>query len=247
MRYLGQYLESSGPVPGRATRSRRRRLLVGYAVPAILSVCLAAGSALRLLPFDRLETFGFISGAWGVWLQVRESVWNWPVQLVSSAFYVVVFFQARLFADTSLNVVYIALYLLGWYWWLRGGEKHSELHIGRLSWTLGLVLTALGAAATAGLTVFLTSVRDAAPFLDALTTVMSLIALFMTGRKLFESWWVWIAVNLIYIGLYLYKDLALTAVLYAIFAVFSVVGLLNWWRLMTAGESEPGAAALQDR
>jgi nicotinamide mononucleotide transporter len=192
-----------------------------------------------VLPFDRLETLGFISGAWGVWLQVRENVWNWPVQLVSSALYVVVFFQARLFADTSLNILYVVLYVLGWYWWLRGGENHGALHINRLSRRLAVVLALAGTVATAGLTVFLTSVRDSAPFLDALTTVLSLIALFMTGRKLLECWWVWIAANLIYIGLYLYKGLALTAVLYAIFAALSVVGLLNWRRLIAAQAFTP--------
>ena len=75
------------------------------------------------------------------------------------------------------------------------------------------------------------AVHDSAPFLDALTTVMSLVALFLTGRKLLESWWLWIAVNLIYIGLYLYKDLVLTSILYAIFAALSVVGPINWRRL----------------
>jgi nicotinamide mononucleotide transporter len=170
-------------------------------------------------------------------------VWNWPVQLVSSALYVVVFFQARLFADTSLNVLYVVLYLLGWYWWLRGGENNGELHINRLSGRLALALIAVGVPATAALTVFLTSVRDAAPFLDALTTVTSLIALFMTGRKLLESWWVWIAVNLVYIGLYVYKGLVLTAVLYAIFAALSVVGLLNWRQLLAeAGSRAPERA-----
>jgi nicotinamide mononucleotide transporter len=192
----------------------------------------------RVLPFERLETFGFIAGAWGVWLQVRENVWNWPVQLVSSALYVVVFFQARLFADTSLNVLYVVLYVLGWYWWLRGGENHGALHINRLPRRLAVALALAGTVATALLTVFLTSVQDSAPFLDALTTVLSLIALFMTGRKLLECWWVWIVVNLIYIGLYLYKGLALTAVLYAIFAALSVVGLLNWRRLI-ATQSTP--------
>ena len=218
---------------GRSRFSSRTRL-AGYGLLLLFSVALALGSVLRILPFDRLETFGFVSGAWGVWLQVRENVWNWPVQLVSSALYVVVFLQARLFADTSLNVLYVILYLLGWYWWLRGGENHGELHINRLSPGLGLVLAAVGAAATAALTVLLTSVRDAAPFLDALTTVMSLVALFMTGRKLLESWWVWIAVNVIYVALYVYKGLDLTAVLYAIFAALSVVGLLNWQSLLAA-------------
>ena len=79
--------------------------LLGYGALLLFSALLAGGALLRVLPFDRLETFGFIAGAWGVWLQVRENVWNWPVQLVSSALYVVVFFQARLFADTTLNVL----------------------------------------------------------------------------------------------------------------------------------------------
>jgi nicotinamide mononucleotide transporter len=219
--------------------SGRHGRLLGYGALLLLSGLLAAGTLLRILPFDRLETLGFISGAWGVWLQVRENVWNWPVQLISSALYVVVFFQARLFADTSLNVLYVALYLLGWYWWLRGGENHGELHINRTSRLLALSLAVVGLAATAVLTVFLTSVRDAAPFLDALTTVASLIALFMIGRKLLESWWVWIAVNLVYIGLYVYKGLVLTAVLYAIFAVLSVVGLLNWRQLLAEAVRPP--------
>jgi nicotinamide mononucleotide transporter len=66
-----------------------------------------------------------------------------------------------------------------------------------------------------------------------------LIALFMIGRKLLESWWVWIAVNLVYIGLYVYKGLVLTAVLYAIFAVLSVVGLLNWRQLLAEAVRPP--------
>lgn len=217
--------------------------LVGYAALLIFSALLGGGTLLRRLPFDPLETLGFISGAWGVWLQVRENVWNWPVQLISSALYVVVFFQARLFADTSLNVLYVVLYLLGWYWWLRGGENHGELHINRISGRLAAALSGAGAVATAVLTVFLTSVHDAAPFLDALTTVGSLVALFMTGRKLLESWWLWTAVNLVYIGLYVYKGLLLTALLYAIFAALSVVGLLNWRRLLAESRSALPATA----
>jgi nicotinamide mononucleotide transporter len=235
--------EAPAARPGREEGLWRSWRLGGYALLVLFSIGLALGTLLRVLPFDRLETLGFISGAWGVWLQVRENVWNWPVQLVSSALYVVVFFQARLFADTSLNVLYVVLYVLGWYWWLRGGENHGALHINRLSRQLAVVLALAGALATAGLTIFLTSVRDSAPFLDALTTVLSLIALFMTGRKLLECWWVWIAANLIYIGLYLYKGLALTAVLYTIFAALSVVGLLNWRRLLAAQETAEPAAA----
>jgi nicotinamide riboside transporter PnuC len=110
-----------------------RALAVAYGIPIAISIVLGAGSATRLLPIDRLEAFGFITGAWGVWLQVRENVWNWPIQLVSSALYVVVFLNARLFSDASLNVLYVVLYALGFYWWLRGGEDHGELHIARVT------------------------------------------------------------------------------------------------------------------
>jgi nicotinamide mononucleotide transporter len=217
-------------------------------VPALISLALGVGSATRLLPFDWLEAFGFIAGAWGVWLQVRENVWNWPVQLVSSALYVVVFFNARLFSDAGLNVVYVVLYVLGWYWWLRGGENHTELVIDRIRPRMMVGLLALTAVTTTGWTVFLASIRDSAPFLDAMTTVLSLVALFLTARKIFESWHLWILVNLIYIGLYLYKGLALTAVLYGIFALLSVAGLVNWRRLLAAQgarlESPAQAAAV---
>ncbi len=213
-------------------------LAVAYGVPIVLSAALALGAATRVLPFDWLETFGFITGAWGVWLQVRENVWNWPIQLVSSALYVVVFFNARLFSDAGLNVLYVLLYVFGWYSWLRGGAGRGALVISRISLRHTGALAAIAAAATAGWTVFLTSIHDSAPFLDALTTVLSLIALYLTGRKIFESWHLWIFVNLVYIGLYVYKQLDLTALLYAIFAALSVVGLFNWRRLMHAAAAQ---------
>jgi nicotinamide mononucleotide transporter len=209
-----------------------RALAVAYGVPAVLSIALGVGSATRLLPFDWLEAFGFISGAWGVWLQVREKVWNWPIQLISSALYVVVFLNARLFSDASLNVLYVVLYLLGWYWWLHGGENRGELHIARVTQRMTLLPAASTVVTTAAWTIFLASIADSAPFLDALTTVLSLVALFLTARKIFESWHLWIFVNLVYIGLYVYKGLVLTAVLYGIFAGLSVAGLVNWRRLL---------------
>lgn len=206
--------------------------LAGYAGCVVLTAALVAGLASGRVPFGWQETLGFAAGVWGVWLQVRESHWNWPVQLVSSAVYVIVFFQARLFADTTLNVLYVVLYALGWYWWLRGGTHGRGVQIGHVGWRPVAILAAVGVAGTAGMTVFLTAVHDSAPLLDALTTVTSLIALFLMGRKLFEAWWVWIAVNLVYVGLYVTRDLYLTALLYAIFAALSVVGLQQWRRLL---------------
>lgn len=194
--------------------------------------------------FGWLEALGFATGMWGVWLQALESHWNWPIQLVSSAVYVFVFFGARLYADTTENLIDVVLYGLGWYWWLFGGNRHRRLEIGHLTWRLAAILAFVGVAGSVALTALLVRVHDSAPLLDATTTVASLIATFMMGRKLLESWWLWIAVNLIYIVLYVVRDLDLTAVLYFLFAIFSVAGLLGWKRIERARALEAKQEAL---
>jgi nicotinamide mononucleotide transporter len=100
-------------------------------------------------------------------------------------------------------------------------------------------LAGIGVAATAGMTVLLASVHDSAPFLDALTTVLSLIAEYMLARKLLESWWVWITADVIYIGLYTYRSLYLTAVLYALFLAMCLVGLVRWRRTWLDAQPPP--------
>jgi nicotinamide mononucleotide transporter len=188
---------------------------------------------------DITEVLGFITGAAAVWLTVKENVWNWPVGIANSAFYVVVFFHARLYADSSLNILYVVLGFLGWYWWLKGGEHRSVLHVSRASKVSAGVLAAIGVVATAGMTVFLASVHDSAPFLDALTTVLSLIAEYMLARKLLENWWVWITADVIYIGLYSYRSLYLTAILYALFLAMCIAGFVRWRRTWLAAQTQP--------
>ena len=203
----------------------------GHAGCTAVTVVLLLGLWRHWGGFGWVEALGFATGMWGVWLQALESHWNWPIQLVSSAVYVVVFFGARLYADTTLNVVDVVLYGLGWYWWLFGGERFRRLEIAHLTWRMAAILSVIGVAGSVVLTAVLIRVHDSAPPLDAVTTVASLIATFMMGRKLMESWWLWIVVNLVYIVMYLVRGLDLTAVLYLLFAIFSVAGLLGWRRI----------------
>ena len=156
-------------------------------------------------------------------------VWNWPIGIANSAFYVIVFIQARLFADSSLNVLYVVLGFLGWYWWLKGGEHRTALNVGRVSKRSVIVLAAVGLVATAGMAVFLASIHDSAPLLDALTTVL----------KLLENWGVWITADVIYIGLYAYRSLYLTAILYALFLTMCIVGFVSWRRTWLASRTPP--------
>jgi nicotinamide mononucleotide transporter len=205
-----------------------RAIVLGVGVAA--SVALIVLSAARRVPLGLTEVLGFVTGAWCVWLLVEENIWNWPIGIANNAFYVVVFLRARLFADMSLQVVYIVLSILGWYLWLHGGSGHGRLRVQRTRWREGACLALAVAAMTWGGSVFLTSIRDSAPFLDALTTAISLAAQYMLTRKLIENWVLWVAVDVIYIGLYASRALPLTAVLYAIFLAMSVAGLLEWRR-----------------
>jgi nicotinamide mononucleotide transporter len=185
----------------------RRLERIGWVVGAIASLALIWSSLSHHGEMDITEVLGFITGAVSVWLTVKQNVWNWPIGIANSAFYVIVFVHARLFADSSLNVLYVALGFLGWYWWLKGGERRSALNVGRISKLSAVVLAAIGLAGTASMTVFLASIHDSAPFLDALTTMLSLIAEYMLARKLLENWGVWITADVIYIGLYAYRSL----------------------------------------
>ncbi len=200
----------------------------GYALGTLLSLVLIVGSLLHRLPLDITEVLGFVSGAWGVWLTVKENVWNWPIGIANSAFFLVLFVQGRLFADSGLQVVYIVLGVLGWYWWLRGGAHKTALPIARTGPRHAAVLAAIIVAATVVLTAGLTRVDDAAPFWDALTTALSLGAQYLLTRKLIENWLLWISADVIYVALYAYKGFYLTSILYAIFLAMCVAGLVQW-------------------
>jgi nicotinamide mononucleotide transporter len=192
------------------------------------SLLLIAISYFGLAPMSLVEVFGFISGAVCVWLVAKDNIWNWPIGIVNAAFYIVVFFQAKLFADMSLQVLYVILGFLGWFMWLKGGENKSKLNIRRIgSWeSLGLLVIAL--VSTYFMHGYLVTIGDSAPFLDALTTVVSLVAQYMLTKKFIENWYLWLAVDVVYVGLYFSRGLYLTAVLYAIFFTMCLVGLREW-------------------
>jgi nicotinamide mononucleotide transporter len=180
-----------------------------------------------------LEAISFVTGAICVWLTVKESVWNFPISLANVATFFIVFARAHLFADAGLQVVYFGLTVIGWYMWLYGGERRTELHISRVGKSEAIAIASSGIVLTFSLWMLLRHVGGSASFFDALTTSISLCAQWMLNRKQVENWYCWIAADVIYIPLYLYKGLYLTGGLYAVFLVMATMGLLEWratWR-----------------
>jgi len=178
------------------------------------------------------ELLGFVTGAASVWLTVLARISNFPVGIANSAFFLALFLSARLFADSGLQVVYIVLGFAGWWQWLHGGLERSRLTVDRAGWPLVVCCVAFVALGTWGLTVLLDAAHDIAPFWDALTTAVSLAAQFLLNCKKIENWVFWIAVDVVYIPLYLVKRLDLTAIVYVLFLGLCVAGISAWRRAL---------------
>ncbi len=185
---------------------------------------------------DWMEVLAFVTGVIGVYLAAIEHIWNWPVGIVNVLLYAWVFFTAKLYADTTLQLVYFVLLIHGWTSWLKGGEGHSKLSIQRLSWSqwsFVLVFIILGTAAYKPV---IEHWKGAQPFWDTILTVMSLVGQVLLNRKYLENWMIWIAVNVAYIPLYLQRNLVPTAILYFIFLVLAIVGLIEWNKKLNLSE-----------
>ena len=186
---------------------------------------------LGLFSTTPLELISFVLSVMTVVLNIRQLHWAWLFAIVSSATYAMVFFDARLYGDMALQGVFIAVSIWGWYQWLHGGASRAPLAVSRCS-TKGLIYSAIGwAVGFVILAVFLGRFTDTdVPNIDGFLTAGSLLGTALLSRKKVENWTVWIIVDILYVGLYVYKGLMLTAVLYALFVVLAGIGLLAWQR-----------------
>jgi nicotinamide mononucleotide transporter len=168
-------------------------------------------------------------GIAAVYLSARQSVWNWPLGIINVALYIIVFYQAKLYADMGLQVVYVVLAAYGWWHWLHGGANRGVLQVSRVPPREVVILTIAFVVGTAVLSTFLAQKTDASlPLADSALTVGSLVAQYMMTRKYLECWLVWLAADVAYVAMFMYKSLWATAGLYAVFCVLAVVGWQQW-------------------
>ena len=181
-----------------------------------------------------IEVFGFVTGVANVWLLARQNIWNWPIGLANNAAYLILFATTGLYGDAGLQVVYITLSIYGWWNWARRGSATS-LPVTRTPTGVWNVLAPATILSFVVLRWFLAHYTDSTvPVWDGLTTALSLAAIYGQSRKYLESWWLWILADLVYIPLYIYKNLWLTSVLYLVFLLLCVFGLRQWMRELTA-------------
>ena len=177
-----------------------------------------------------LEIIGTVTGIACVLLYARQKIACWPVGIVQVLVYAVVFWQARLYSDFGLQLIYVPIQVYGWWHWSRRGHPTEDvLGVVRIHPLEAMMWIAIGVSASAILGYLMASYTDASlPFPDAATTVVSLIAQWLIARKILESWCVWVAVDVASIGIYAAKGLILTSGLYTVFLVLAVYGYISW-------------------
>ncbi len=191
-----------------------------------------------------LEIIGTIVGLIYLWLEYKASIWLWVANVVMPAIYVVVYYEAGLYADFGINIYYLIISFYGIFWWWKGrrktdtvrpteGKGAEELpisHTPRQMWArLGVI--------SAGLLVLIAFILiqytdSTVPWMDSFTTALSIVAMWMLARKYVEQWLVWMVVDAVSAGLYVYKELYFTAGLYALYTVIAYFGYKEWKRLM---------------
>ncbi len=193
-----------------------------------------------------MNTFELVTaviGAISVWLSVRQNVWSWPTAIVNVLLSAVVYYETRLYADMGLQVIYAILSVYGWYEWLYGGAGRTELRVSRTGSRLASLLAAIAISGSVALGVLLHRTTDAAlPFMDSFLSSTSLVAQWMMTKKLLENWLVWIAVDVLYVPVLIYKSLYWFAALYALFLILAALGYRDWRRSMATVAAAPTSA-----
>lgn len=184
-----------------------------------------------------IELAGFITTALGIWLTTKRLLICWPVVLAADILYLVIFYRARLLSDSLLQLFFIAFTLYGWWHWWRGVREEGEVRVEPLALPAFLIAIASGIAGTFVLGEIAKHLQAALPWLDAALASFSLVGSWWQARKHIANWWLWIVVNLVYIGEYIYKDLWITAVLYAGLVILAILGLRDWRRAALSAQT----------
>lgn len=183
---------------------------------------------------NKIELLGAGLGLLYIFFSIRQHILTWPTGLLTSLLYSIVFFQSGFYADMGLQVYYVAISIYGWYYWLKGGKKNSfnrqkqvpvkkipkRILINSLLATVGIYVILL--------LVLLNFTDSTVPYMDSLTTALSITATWMLAKKYIEHWLIWIFVDLFSAGLYVYKELWPTVVLFVVYTLMAVLGFREW-------------------
>lgn len=178
-----------------------------------------------------IEILGVATSLVYLYFSIRQIIWLWPFGILSSAFFIYIFYRTGFYADMSLQVYYLLVSIYGWYHWIYGARerKVEKLPVTRIRWQTAIVLICVFVILWLGIAYVLINFTDSdVPWGDAFTTAGSIVATWMLARKILEHWLLWIVVDAVATALYLYKNMYPTVFLYLVFTVIAVVGYFQW-------------------
>lgn len=199
---------------------------------------------LNYIVSNKLDTLGTVLGFLYLILEFRASIWMWVVGSVMPAIYIVVLYQAGIYADCGMEVYYFLAGIYGLIYWMKGGVKKGKSveisHTPRNKYC-SLILITLILWAT--LAVFLRLCTDSrVPYIDSLSTALSVMGMWMLSRKYIEQWGIWFVVDIISTGLYIYKGVYGRSILYGIYTIMALYGYYIWWRKFQQQQQKPAVA-----
>lgn len=190
-----------------------------------------------------LEIAGTIVGLIYLWLEYKASIWLWVANVIMPAIYVVVYYEAGLYADFGINIYYLLVSVYGIFYWWKGYRLHNQslqtemkvtespiIHTPVWMWSRLIVISMILLIVIVSILIQYTD--STVPWLDSFTTALSIVAMWMLARKYVEQWLIWIVVDTVSAGLYIYKGLYFTAGLYTFYAIIAYFGYKEWIRLM---------------
>jgi nicotinamide mononucleotide transporter len=183
---------------------------------------------------NNIELIGALLGLLYIFFSIRQHIFTWPTGLFTSLLYIIVFFRSGFYADMGLQVYYAGISIYGWHYWLKGGN-HKRNALGEQApvqrMPKNLVAGSIAVTAILFLIILLILLNftdSTVPYLDSLTTALSITATWMLAKKIIEHWLVWIFVDLLSAGLYIYKGLWPTVVLFVVYTIMAVLGYIEW-------------------
>lgn len=197
--------------------------------------------------FSWAEVIGAVTGVLCVWWVAKEVIWNFPVGLTNNVFLLALFVDAKLYADGILQVLFFLLGAYGWWVWARGnggGRDLDQEPVRRTRATEWTWLVPAGVVLWGASFAWLrTSTDSPVPVWDSLALALSVVATYGQARKLLESWWVWIAVDVVSVPLFFSRGLPLIALLYLVYGLICINGLVSWRAALRRHESALVAVA----
>jgi nicotinamide mononucleotide transporter len=185
------------------------------------------------------ECVGAMLTIWCVYLATQNKITNWPISILASIVYFYIFYQIRFFSDAYLQIVFVLFQLYGWWFWSKLNPSKQLQQISKIN-RKSTLFVALISLLLYGIWLYFYKIINPTariPEIDALTTIISLTALYMQAKRWIENWIIWVIVDTIYVPMYIYGKQYITACLYGFLIIMAIYGFKEWQKQMTLDHS----------